>query len=767
MDLNLADDPSGHSQLDVDILIGSDQYWDLVTGETRRGHAGPVAINTALGWVLSGPATQSDQIQSSTSLFTHVLRVDSFTQDVPTLDDRLKMFWDLEYLGISPSPDSTVSEDFENSIRFVDGRYQVELPWKQSHPPLADHYDLCLKRLRGLLRRLQQDPSVLQEYDTIIRDQVERGIVEIVNECPDDDACGQIHFMPHHAVMRRDKDTTKVRIVYDASAHSNGPSLNSCLHAGPKFNQKIMDILLRFRTHRVAVTADIEKAFLMVSVAQEDRDVLRFLWVDDAFSDQPNIIQLRFTRVVFGVTSSLFLLNATIRHHLEQYRESQPELVGKLSKSAYVDDIVTGANDEEQAHSLFQDAKKILREGGFNLRKFHSNSALLQLNVDNQEASLTTDESYASHTLGTGQAVNMGEQKVLGVRWDLATDKLVMSLNQIASAASEIEPTKRAIVGLVGRIYDPLGILSPIVISLKIFTQELCTARLDWDQHLMGQSLAKWQQLASSLRGPSTISIPRCYLDGIAEQIISYRLYGFCDASLRAYAAVVYLLVETPSGCHIRIIASKTRVSPLKTQSIPRLELLSALLLARLVSNITQALEGEIPLSEPRCFSDSMVAIFWIRGEDKTWKPFVQNRVQEIRTLLPSNHWSHCSGRDNPADLPSRGCTPQQLSESQLWMSGPEWLMRNCQSETFQFQMPEECRMELKVNKLEAVHGLLSTLASKGIGEISPPIIVCHSDSAEVLSSPTLQGSPMPLTLQLLVNSPRKSLCGLLRLRRY
>ena len=141
----------------------------------------------------------------------------------------------------------------------------------------------------------------------------------------------KIHYLPHHAVIRQDKETSKLRIVYDASARANGPSLNDCLHIGPK------DILLRFRTHRVAVIADIEKAFLMVSVTERDRDVLRFLWVDDITSDQPEITILRFARVVFGVSSSPFLLNATFRHHLERHSSTHRHLIRKLSQATYVD----------------------------------------------------------------------------------------------------------------------------------------------------------------------------------------------------------------------------------------------------------------------------------------------------------------------------------------------------------------------------------------------------------------------------------------------
>ncbi len=557
MGLDLADPSDGRSRLDIDILVGSDQYWDLTTGETRRGRSGPVAINTELGWVLSGPAacTSPDQNQPFTSLTTHTLRVDGLPLAVQALDDRLKSFWDLESFGISPYSDTdpSVNETFESSICFVDGRYQVKLPWKESHPPLADHYNLCVKRLRGLIRRLRQDPDVLREYDSTVKDQIQRGVVEPVEEASGE-LCHKIHYLPHHAIIRKDRETTKIRVVYDASARSEGPSLNDCLHAGPKFDQRILDILLRFRVHRVAVTADIEKAFLMVGIAKEDRDVLRFLWFDDVYADQPNLAQLRFTRVVFGVTSSPFLLNATIRHHLERYREVQPRLVEKLSKAAYVDDIVTGADNEEDALQLFTTSKEILKEGGFHLRKFCSNSTLLQMKVECQETldKSAPDETYTSTTLGSGQPVRSGERKVLGVRWDLATDQLVMSLEDIASAASDIEPTKRAIVSLVGKIYDPLGLLSPIVIQLKIFIQELCEAKLEWDRQLTGQPLDRWHHLSSKLHQAGPFLNPRCYMHGIQEQAISYRLCGFCDASLKAYAAVVYLLVETPSERHVR-----------------------------------------------------------------------------------------------------------------------------------------------------------------------------------------------------------------------
>lgn len=172
---------------------------------------------------------------------------------------------------------------------------------------------------------------------------VKKGIVEAVTASST--TGGQVHYLQHHAVIRSDKTTSKLRIVYDATARPMDPRL----YTGPKFDQKILDILLQFRVHRVALTGDIEKVFLMISIAEKDRNVLRFLWVNDIRQDPPEICTFRFTRVVFGVSSCKpLLLNATIRYHLEQFLSSHPDVVQNLLQSTYVDDIVTGAESGDQ-----------------------------------------------------------------------------------------------------------------------------------------------------------------------------------------------------------------------------------------------------------------------------------------------------------------------------------------------------------------------------------------------------------------------------------
>jgi len=188
---------------------------------------------------------------------------------------------------------------------------------------------------------------------------------------------------------------------------------------------------------------------------------------------------------------------------------------------------------------------------------------------------------------------------------------------------------------------------------LKVFFQELCKVKLDWDDQLPSVLLSKWKELLSRFKG-TVITLPRCYFDSEDKQD-SYVLYGFCDASTAAYAAVVYLRTGVESTC---FIASKTCVSPLNQQTTPRLELLSCLLLAKLISHELEALKTVINVQIGSCFTDSKVALYWIIGEGKQWKQFVQNRVTDIRRLVAVQHWSHCAGKDNPADMPSRGISP-------------------------------------------------------------------------------------------------------------
>ena len=182
----------------------------------------------------------------------------------------------MDAIGIPPN-ESSVYERFENNIKFKDNRYSVILPIKDYHPLLPDNYELSLKRLYQLRERLAKGEMILKQYDEIIQDQLEHGIIE---EVKSDGVVGNVTYLPYKEVIKNQSPTTKVRIVYNASArYRNQVSLNDILYTDPCLNPKLYRLLLQFRLYPVAITADIEKAYIQINIKEEHRDCLTFLWL--------------------------------------------------------------------------------------------------------------------------------------------------------------------------------------------------------------------------------------------------------------------------------------------------------------------------------------------------------------------------------------------------------------------------------------------------------------------------------------------------------
>ena len=368
--IEFADHKAEDGVMEIDLLIGSDYMWDFLNDETIRGESGqPVAISTKVGWLLSGPVEAQLKERPSSINFqsTHVLRVAS---ESPKED--LDKLWDFDSVGIRER--GSVQEEFEQNINFKDGRYFVNLPWREHHELLPDNYENCVLRLSSTVKRLKKQPEVFKEYNAVIEDQERQGIIEKVDNSTIPEV-GKVHYLPHHGVIRQQALSTKLRVVFDASSKAapDLPSLNECLHVGPALSPKIFDILVRFRQHNVAIVADIEKAFLNVGIEDIDRDVLRFLWIDDLERDNPELLIYRFCRVVFGVNASPFLLNATLQNHIK-HCNTDMDFAKKLSESFYVDDLVSGERNDEDAFVFCHNSKECLSKGGFHLRKWVSNS---------------------------------------------------------------------------------------------------------------------------------------------------------------------------------------------------------------------------------------------------------------------------------------------------------------------------------------------------------------------------------------------------------
>ena len=265
--------------------------------------------------------------------------------------------------------------------------------------------------------------------------------------------------------------------------------------------------------------------------------------------------------------------------------------------------------------------------------------------------------------MAEGESFELPEMKLLGVRWDTQQDEFWFDFKDVTTFVKSLPPTKRSILRISAKMFDPLGLLSPFIIGAKILFQVLCKSKREWDLILDGDLLCQWKRLTEEFETVSGISIPQCYFS-LEHSIVSQQLHGFSDASVRAYAAVVYLRTEYENG-HVRmcLIASKTRVAPLKEQTIPQLELLGATILSCLVSCVRKNPNFDYDTYH---WTDSVTVLCWLKNH-KQWKQYVKNCVEEIRNLTDVGCWRFYPGGENPADLPSRSCRGRELVHNQLW----------------------------------------------------------------------------------------------------
>ncbi|XP_054709285.1 uncharacterized protein LOC129218991 [Uloborus diversus] len=278
--IKLSDSENGYSDSKIDILIWSDYFWEIVSGTTRRINEKVMLLDTLMGWTIHGPISNFDLNFKTSSV--EVLSA-IVTKDLDDeLTNQLIAFWELESLGIQNDPskraisDGEALQKFEKTLTFKNGRYVVALPWKHENDNLASNYDNARKRLNSLIRRFYKDPSLYIEYKAVIDEYFKLGSVEEVSDTRN--TGHPTYYLPLSPVIRKDKSTTKLRIVFDASSHPpHAPSLNDLLHSGPNLNPDLLNLILSFRFHRIGFVADIEKAFLNIGLSENDRDVVRFL----------------------------------------------------------------------------------------------------------------------------------------------------------------------------------------------------------------------------------------------------------------------------------------------------------------------------------------------------------------------------------------------------------------------------------------------------------------------------------------------------------
>ena len=658
-DLEWGDEYDKGQRMRVDVLIGLDHYWELIIpGKVISSDVGLVAQETIFGeWILSGSwHSPEEKGRNSHSQFLTLGCVS---------DSTVKKFWELEAIGITDDSNHGVNvevgnpvwEEFQNKVKFVDQRYEVALPWKDGNKKseLQNNFELAKRRVEELDRKLGSDTR----YDEVFKTLEKEGVV---HEVPLDEMTPEnrpVYYIPHFPVIKEESVTTKVRPVFDASCRgSNGISLNDCVHAGPNMLPNLADVLLRFRRWPVALTADIKKAFLQIRLKKEDQDVQRFL-----LKEGQNMRVMRCERVIFGCTSSPFLLIAMVKYHLNKYGQSR--VVEEMRDNFYMDDLLTGADDIDQACKMQKTASTIMSEASMELCKWNSNSLTVKERVQKDFSDGVMPQSDTT--------------KILGLRWNPTADVFEFMGYPFPK---DVVVTKRLVLSLLSRIFDPLGFLGPFTITAKIIFQELWKLGVDWDEEIpdsLGKRFSAWMHELTIL---STWAVPRCLVLCTWINKKSLEMHCFCDASEKGYCAAVYSCVKEEDGRQrMTLVMAKSRVAPVKQVTLPRLELLGCLLGARLFRFVMKALQLPEETTH-RCWTDSMVALHWIRSDSSKWKTFIANRVSEIQQLTSPSKWQHCKGSENPADLGTRGVSAKTLMHSSEWIIGPiEFLEKESEEE--------------------------------------------------------------------------------------
>lgn len=645
-------DPSFDRPNKIDMLLGADVYGQIIEEGIIKGSSGaPVAQKTTLGWILSGPIHAPDLTKPNHIKVNHVQVSDN---------ELLKKFWELETDIPLKSPNFTdeeikCEELFKTTTkRDSTGRYIVKLPFRDEDPSCkyGNSEAIATRRFLQLERRFAKDPQLKARYTDVIEEYLELGHMEQVAET--EKQKDHVVYLPHHAVIREDKTTSKLRVVFDASCPgTNGVSLNQDLLVGPALQADLRHIILKWRMHPICLVADIVKMYRQVKVHEVDADFQRIVW---RAKPDDEIGHFKLLRVTFGTASAPYLAVRALHQVAYDEGANLPLAAERVLNHFYMDDLLTGCQTVEEGKKIYKELIELLEKGGFELQKWTTNNEELLQEIEKENLEITESLQLKIDSI----------MKILGLTWNRSTDEFEYAV-QLPPPKTPL--TKRNVISDIARLFDPLGWLAPVIISAKVFIQKIWLSGIEWDDEIPTELLKEWLTYRETLGQLTKFKLPRWINTSNGDETLE--LHGFCDASSEAYAAVVYARVVDKHGdIHISLVTAKTKVAPIKQVSIPRLELCGAVLVARLLIEVSEVMG--IDKMNIHAWTDSTIVLSWLNSRPNRWKTFVANRVSEIITSMEPQQWSHVVSKENPADYASRG-TYQSVDEL-LWKEGPAWL---------------------------------------------------------------------------------------------
>lgn len=638
----------------VGVLVGIN-YPNLHVGESRI-QGGFVLRKSPLGWVIFGV---NGGVKNERKQVLHVRLANPID---------ITNFWMTESMGVNVQPCMCKSDQMSNlerkelkiieeSCQLKENRWEMSYPWKRDASLLPNNYEQVLKKLESTERRLLKNPQHAESYDRQIKEMEEMGFARKVTQEELKSYDGPVHYIAHHAVVRPEKKSTPVRIVFNSSATYKGHTLNDYWYKGPDLLNSLFGVILRFRENPVAICADISKMYHMITIPIYDQQVHRFLWRNLEVEKEPDTFVK--TVLTFGDRPSPTMAIVALRKTAELNEADEPKAAEAITKNTYMDDICDSVDSVDEANKLTSAIDNVLKTGGFKVKKWTSN---VSKDKQNQEVTIGDEEGF---------------ERVLGMVWSPKEDMFSYKV-KIDATASEVKPkglTKRKILSYVAGIFDPIGAGAPVLVKAKIAMQELWQLGLDWDDEVPSEIRNKWMELFKELDALNSFKFNRCLKP--MNVIEDPWLIVFCDASRLAFGACAYVRWKLVNGeFEVRFVAAKTRVSPLKELSIPRLELQAAVLASRLAK--TTRGQFRFNFSRSIYFTDSLVVLAWIQSQSRCYKPFVSCRIGEIQSSSEPLEWKYCPTQLNVADDLSKGISTKDLHGR--WMNGPTFL-RQVESE--------------------------------------------------------------------------------------